>query len=165
MIFISVRESLFYGIMQAGKKLRIVYIGEVVERSVRKCFDRLHLLTCIWSDQELIESWFVIQQLNLLMFSWSIISVVSLALHLLDFSCAECSLCERIFISIDSIWGNVVWITWFIVQSVNNYYYYYHHFYHYYYYFYHHEFRGSHFRSTCIENQPDRREWWTVTKK
>ena len=25
-IFISVRESLFYGIMQAGKKLRIVYI-------------------------------------------------------------------------------------------------------------------------------------------
>ena len=92
-IFISVRESLFYGIMQAGKKLRIVYIGELAERSVRKCFDRLHLLTCIWSDQELIKSWFVIQQFNLLMFSWSIISVVSQSLHLLDFSCAECSLC------------------------------------------------------------------------
>ena len=34
----------------------------------------------------------------------------------------------------------------------NNYYYYY------YYYYYHYQFRGSHFRSICIENQPDRRE-------
>ena len=28
----------------------------------------------------------------------------------------------------------------------------------YYYYYYHYQFRGSHFRSICIENQPDRRE-------
>ena len=42
--------------------------------------DWFYLLTCIWSDQVLIKSLFVILRFKLLMFSWSVISVESLQL-------------------------------------------------------------------------------------
>ena len=71
--------------------------------------DWFYLLTCIWCDQVLIKSLFVILRFKFLMFSWSVISVESPQ----------------------------------SINNNNNYYYY-------------HQFRGSHFRSTCIENKPDR---------
>ena len=76
--------------MQAGQKLGIVYIDEAGGKVSAETF---YLLTCIWSDQVLVKSLFVILRFNLLMFSWSVISVVSQAVHLLDFLCTECSLC------------------------------------------------------------------------
>ena len=75
-ICIAVWETPFYGIMQAGQKLGIVYIGKAGGKVCAETF-RLVSFTYLYLIWSRTTSWFVILQFNLLMFSWSVISVVS----------------------------------------------------------------------------------------
>ena len=75
-ICIAVWETPFYGMMQAGQKLGIVYIGKAGGKVCAETF-RLVSFTYLYLIWSRTTSWFVILQFNLLMFSWSVISVVS----------------------------------------------------------------------------------------